>query len=200
MCENKIIPRLTEIDIHSIFLISFFFIFLGANVSYGKEYMVKLKSVGIGFNGDIIKCGSKDGKSYVEIKKGKGPGGPVDQRTITKIEGDKQIIININNIDNTGTEMENPMYSGFKDMNPEKMMEAMGFEEGGEKTVVGYKCSVKKIFGTETCTTEDGVPLEAKGPGISEVATEVLDRCPGEYFEVGDVKLEKIDMKGIMGE
>ena len=108
MCENKIIPRLTEIDIHSIFLISFFFIFLGANVSYGKEYMVKLKSVGIGFNGDIIRCGSKDGKSYVEIKKGKGPGGPVDDRTITKIEGDKQIIIYINNLDNTGTEMENP--------------------------------------------------------------------------------------------
>jgi len=161
--------------------------------------MVKLKSEGMVFNGDIIRCGSKDGKSYVEIRKGRGQGGPVDDRTITKIEGDKQIIININNLDNTGTEMENPMYSGFKDMDPEKMMEALGVEDGGEKTVAGHKCSIKKIFGTETCTTEDGVPLEVKEPEISEVATEVLDRCPGEYFEVGDVKLEKIDMKGIMG-
>lgn len=199
MLKNKVINRVRKINIPVIFLISFFFIFLGANISYGKEYMVKLKSEGMYFNGDIIRCGSKDGKSYVEIKKGKEQSGPVDQRTITKIEGDKQIIININNLDNTGTEMENPMYSGFKDMDPEKMMEAMGIEDGGEKTVAGYKCSIKKIYGTETCTTEDGIPLEAIGPGINEVATEVLDRCPGEYFEVGDVKLEKIDMKEIMG-
>jgi len=198
MCKSKVINRVREIDIPVIFLISFFFIFLGANISYGKEYMVKLKSEGMVFNGDIIRCGSKDGKSQVEIKKGKGQGEPVDNRTITKIEGDKQILININNLDNTGTEMENPMYSGLKDMDPEKMMEAMGVEDAGEKTVAGHKCSIKKVFGTETCTTEDGVLLEAKGPGISEVATEVLDKCPGEYFEVGDVKLEKIDMKGLM--
>ncbi len=56
MCKHKVINRVREIDIPVIFLISFLFIFLGENISYGKEYMVKLKSEGMVFNGDIIRC------------------------------------------------------------------------------------------------------------------------------------------------
>ncbi|MDA2920107.1 hypothetical protein MYX76_11555 [Desulfobacterota bacterium AH_259_B03_O07] len=157
------------------------------------------------------------GKNRVEITKAelKVPGVDMVQKenkkVIIKVTDDGQSIISINLEDNTGTTMKNPMFEmvmqGMKGKDPKKfgeeIMKKMGAKVVGEKVVAGEKCKIWELPGlAKTCITDDGITLESisEAVGMSEVATEIKRNDPGpnSAYEIGDAKIEEIDMKGLM--
>lgn len=181
-----------------------------------ESYCVSYKLEGM-MTGTKKICSKNFGRLFVEIRKSemKLPGTGIvkkeNVRVITKISDEGQVIITINQDDNTGTIMKNPMFEkmmqSMRGKDPkefgEGMMKSMGAKIVGNKVVAGEKCEIWEIGGlSETCVTEDGLTLEviSKMANINEVATEVKrnDSGPKSLYEIGDAKLKEIDMGAMM--
>jgi len=134
-----------------------------------------------------------------------------NKKIITKVTDDGQSIISINLEDNTGTMMKNPMFEmvmqGMKGKDPKKfgeeMMKKIGAKVVGEKVVAGEKCKIWELPGlAKTCVTDDGITLESVSEvvGMSEVVTEIKRNDPGpnSAYEIGDAKIEELDVKGLV--
>jgi hypothetical protein len=134
-----------------------------------------------------------------------------NKKVITKITDEGQWIISINLDENTGTKMKNPMYEmvmqGMKGKDPKKfgeeMMKKMGAKVVGEKVVAGERCKIWELPGlAKTCVTDDGITLEStsQAAGMNEIATEVKRSDPGpdSAYEIGDARIEEIDVSSMM--
>jgi len=138
-----------------------------------------------------------------------------NEKVITMVEDGDQWIITVDLNNNTGTKMKNPMYRGIagsmKGKDPkeysEAIMKQMGGQVIGEKTIIGEKCTEWTLMGgATTCITEDLIAVESAanmaGISISEVATEIKRKDPGPkgICELGDAKIEEIDLSQMMGQ
>jgi len=138
-----------------------------------------------------------------------------NEKVITVVEDGDQWIITVDLNNNTGTKMKNPMYRGIagsmKGKDPkeysEAIMKQMGGQVKGEKTIIGEKCTEWTLMGgATTCVTEDLITVESAanmaGISISEVATEIKRNDPGPkgICELGDAKIEEIDLSKMMGQ
>lgn len=149
---------------------------------------------------------------WVEVSELNMPGAPAqkkNEKIITYIEDGQQWIITINQDDNTGTKMKNPMFEGIaaqmkgkstKEFS-EEFMKQLGGKEVGEKTVNGEECKEWEITGgAKTCITPDQITVETgvdiAGISMKETAVKVTrnDGGPKGVCEVGDAKLKEIDM------
>ncbi len=155
---------------------------------------------------------------WVEVSELTMPGAPAQKRNekvITYIEDGQQWIITINQDDNTGTRMKNPMFegitAGMKDKTPkefsEQFMKQMGGKEIGEKTVNGEKCTEWEIMGgAKTCITPDQISVESgmnmAGISMKETAVKInrKDGGPKDICDPGDAKLKEIDMSQMLGQ
>ncbi len=155
---------------------------------------------------------------WIEVSELSMPGAPTQKRNekvITYIEDGHQWIITINQNDNTGTKMKNPMFEGIaadmKGKSPqefsEQFMTQMGGKVVGEKTVNGEKCKEWELMGgARTCITPDQITVESAlnmaGISMKETAVKVKrnDGGPKGICDVGDAKLKEMDMSNLMGQ
>jgi hypothetical protein len=190
------------------FLIAILLILPGARYSFGgeqkyhplKSYTIKYRIEG-NSTGEKTEYSGDWGRTlcWIENSETQLPNGgtlKINEKVITKIEGENQWIIKINLADNTGTRMKNPIfaeiYKKIKGKDPKEFsrefMTNMGAKRIGEKVVDGEKCSEWQIGeGATTCITDDVVRLESSlvldkddkdKVSISETATEVMRNSP----------------------
>lgn len=109
--------------------------------------------------------------------------------TLTILEG--KMIYSIDLTTNTGTKMENPMFAGLNDDDPQKMGEQMMKQMGGEKTgtstILDKTCDVWEIkqMGSKTYVW-NSIPLK------TEVNMGMQINITAVSFEEGDVPQDKL--------
>ena len=138
-----------------------------------------------------------------------------NEKVISEIKDGNQLITTINLDENAGTEMTNPMFAamakGIEGKSPkeysETFMKQMGGSVKGKKNINGEECTEWTLMGGAfTCITEDLIAVESganiAGIEIVETATEVRRNDPGPagICDIGNAKIEKIDMSQIMGQ
>jgi len=155
---------------------------------------------------------------WVEVSELTMPGAPAqkkNEKVITYVEDGQQWIITINQDDNTGTKMKNPMFEGvaadMKGKSPrefsEQFMKQMGGKEVGKKTVNGEKCKEWELMGgARTCITPDQISVESAvnmgGISMKETAVKIMrnDGGPKGICDPGDAKLKEMDLSNLMGQ
>lgn len=226
---NKIIEEINSVGtarLMGAFLLLLFTIVIMTDSSTAEQKMTTLKEFNVKYKLEGNVTGEKSHYSqdygrvncWVEVSEINMPGAPAqkkNEKVITYVKGDQQWIITINQEDNTGTKMKNPMYegitAGMKGKSPkefsEQFMTQMGGKVVGEKTINGEKCKQWELMGgAKACITDDQIVLENSvnmGPvSMKETAIKVErnNAGPKGICDVGDAKLKEMDMGQMLGQ
>ncbi len=184
-----------------------------------ESYTVEYKMEGVNA-GEKTHYSQKWGNlvCWVEVSELNMPGAPAqkkNEKVITYVEDGQQWIITINQDDNTGTKMKNPMFegvtAGMEGKTPkefsEQFMKQLGGKVIGEKTVNGEKCTEWELMGgARTCITPDQISVESgmdmAGIKMKETAVKINrnDGGPKDICDPGDAKLKEMDMGQMLGQ
>lgn len=195
-----------------------------STMSFAAEKWHPLESYTVEYKMEGVNAGTKTHYSqqygnlvcWVEVSELNMPGAPAqkkNEKIITQIKDGQQWIITINQDDNTGTKMKNPMFEGIASQMKgkstqefsEEFMKQLGGKEIGEKTVNGEKCKEWELTGgAKTCITPDQITVETgvdiSGIKMKETAVKVTrnDGGPKGVCEVGDATIKEITMGEIL--